>query len=36
MENKAYIDYLIERLSLLLSNSINKSVHQNYYRQNIK
>ena len=30
------IDYLIERLSLLLSNSINKSLHQNYYRQNIK
>ena len=27
------IDYLIERLSLLLSNSINKSLHKNYSRQ---
>ena len=27
------IDYLVERLSLLLSNSINKSLHKNYSRQ---
>lgn len=30
------IDYLIERLSLLISNSINKSLHKNYSRQNTK
>lgn len=30
------IDYLIERLSLLLSNSINKTLHKNYSRQNTK
>ena len=27
------IDYLIEKLSLLLSNSLNKSLHKNYSRQ---
>ncbi len=28
------IDFLIEKLSILLGNSINKTLHKNYYRQN--